>query len=156
MTNHRGLRFTSDELVFIAGSTRGWRVVCDKCGATETITTNKRLPLPPDQVMRKLMRTGWEIGRRPAHDRCGRCAHPRREQSPKPAAPPPLLSPTWPALRDRVQHCLAFLSPPTADPPKPAPAPAPQPPPAPQPAPPPQGIPQSALDRARASLGLTR
>ena len=63
-----------------AGPARASAVVrCSLCGKKEHIVSTGRSPMPPEAVQKKLMQSGWLIGRRPADDTCPKCIRKAKE-----------------------------------------------------------------------------
>ena len=67
-------RFVGNGNVWVAdGRYRGWEVICCRCGAVKTVTSHHGTSLPPNVIVKKLLQSGWYLGRKPEEDVCKGC-----------------------------------------------------------------------------------
>jgi hypothetical protein len=74
-------RFIGDGNTRIAdGSYLGWQVICSSCGISKTVTNHKNSSMSPDDIVKRLLQSGWYIGHKSDEDLCGGCRHKRPER----------------------------------------------------------------------------
>jgi hypothetical protein len=68
---------------------RGWQVTCSRCGVSRTVTNHQNSMLPPNVIVKKLLKSGWYIGHKPEEDLCVGCRKKPKPNGIKPAIPEP-------------------------------------------------------------------
>lgn len=58
---------------------KAWKITCSTCPSIKMITMPTGA-LPPDAVLELLIRSGWEIGKKPDRDFCPSCVVRKRDQ----------------------------------------------------------------------------
>ena len=67
---------------------QGWQITCSQChAASKAIKSNKASSMPPDIVIKKLTREGWEVGDKPKQDLCPECISKAHKSAIKSHAP---------------------------------------------------------------------